>query len=329
MINEVKIHSFFNDRFGEFTQSTNGWWDGGDCPLCGSRKLAYHPKYWKVKCWKGCFKGNVPDFISYLYNVNHFQAKEILEGQKDMLLIPEKNPRISIESMFLPPETFPILDGGSVLAKRARAYLKGRNFDLNMLDRRGIMYCEGDNDNLADNYFGYLIIPFYREGKLIYFIARDFIDNFIRFKNPPKSKFGIGKEEVLFNEDALTKHDKVYLMEGWACALTIGEKGMSYQGAGLGVTQTNILLKSKVKEIILIPDAGYYQNGLKSIKPFIGKFKTKVLNLESFENQGLGKDVNDIGIDLIMDLENKTPYMDRGLWIKQMRHAKRPGYSYS
>jgi hypothetical protein len=329
MINEAKIHSFFSDRFGEFNPSTNGWWDGGDCPFCGSHKLTYHPKYWRVKCWKDCFNGTVPDFISYLFNVNHFQAKEILEEQTDILLVNEKSSRIKPESMHLPPETFPILEGDSILAKRARTYLRGRGFNLNILDRKGIRYCTGDNkDSKDENYFGYLIIPFYRNDTLVYFTARDYIGNFVRYKNPPKSKFNVGKEEVLFNEYALYNYEKVSLTEGWGCAITIGDNGVSYQGSSLGTTQTNILLKSPVKQITMIPDAGYYWHGLKSVKPLIGKFKIKVLDLNIFKTQGIGKDVNEIGKQEVEKLEELTPFMDRGLWIKEMRNVKKPIHTY-
>jgi len=52
--------------------------------------------------------------------------------------------------------------------------------------------------------------------------------------------------------------------------------------------------------------------------------QVKVLNLNKFYARGLGKDVNEIGKDIIMDLEKETPYFDEKILFKEkMKHGNR------
>ena len=108
----------------------------------------------------------------------------------------------------MPKGYTPILEGEGILGKRARSYLTERGFDLTVLDRAGIGYCnehglvDKEND-IDEDFFGYIIVPFKRNGLLVYYIGRDYIGNFLRYKNPAVEKFNVGKGDLLFNEDAL------------------------------------------------------------------------------------------------------------------------------
>lgn len=319
MIDREKVYTYFNRYHGPLSPSTHGWFDC-ICPICGKRKFAVNFDYLLAKCWTGCFKGFAIDVISIFHGINYFEARELVDSMEPGLTrLPNSLVKIKASDLILPDGYVPILSGDTILGERARNYLKGRGFDLNYLDRIGLGYCIEQNKVAADNYFGYIIIPFKRDGLLSYFIGRTFIDSYPRYKNPNRSTCGIGKSDVIFNEEALLLNDTVYQTEGWACAATIGPAGFSIQGTTPSTIQKNIVIKSGVKEVIIIPDAGFYKKGLEAAVDYINYKKVKVLNLDLFQQEGRGKDVNEIGKESVLGLAAETPYATLGFLYKEMK----------
>lgn len=318
-----KIYTYFERNHEEVKQSTNGWYTC-ECPYCGKKdKFAFNSDYKLVKCWRGCIRTMyVPYFIKDYYGVSYLEAIDIIENQNDRIIkIPSRITRATKKDIKLPPGFVPILSSsGNSLGERARRYLKNRGFDLNYLDVLGFGYCNEEAKTNDENFFGYIIIPFYKEGSLKYFIGRDFIGNYKRYKNPPKEKFGVGKSEVIFNEGALKYQDKIYITEGWSDAVSIGDQGVSTQGLSFSPHQISMFIKSDVKEIVIVPDVGAYEAGLLNAKNLIPYKKVKVLNLDEFE--ALGKDVNSIGWDLIKDKEDDFEFLTMSKWFKEMRQWK-------
>lgn len=276
--------------------------------------------YNQVKCWHLCFdKIYIIDFIQMIEDVRRFEAYELLELYDsvpiDYTFIERGSSEIS--AVELPRGYKSLLGGQGSLGDRARNYLSGRGFDLEYLDNIGVGYCN-DHDN-EDDYFGYIIIPFKRQGKLAYFIGRDFIGNGLRYKNPPRARFGIGKGEVLFNEEGLYRERRVFLTEGWADAATMGEAGVSMQGLDLGVLQTSMIITSPVEEVVIALDAGQLKQGLRqALKLF--KFKVcRVLDLKLLK--GSGDDINEIGVERILELTKITNRVGFNSLYKQLRNA--------
>jgi hypothetical protein len=309
-----------NKFHGPVTPSTNGFFDCL-CPVCGKRKFAFNPTYLTGRCWRGCFNGFLIDVIKLYHGISYFEAHELVDSMPESAFhIPAavnraaKNARIS-----LPRGFHSILDGNGILAQRARDYLEGRGFDLNYLDRIGVGYVDIEMVNPLENYFGRIIIPLKRDGILSYFIGRTFIDDYLRYKNPAKSLCGVGKSDLFFNEEAFFIEPKVYVTEGWACAASIQRKGASQQGSSPSLIQRNIIVKSPVQEVVLIPDAFFYVQGLQAARQLIQHKKVKVINLDEFEAQGLGKDVAEIGVENLYALEARTPWMDPVFLYKQLK----------
>lgn len=328
MVDREKIYAYFVKYHGPVQPSTNGWYTC-ECPFCGKYKFAINIEQLVGKCWRGCFNGFLVDVIQRYHGITHSETVDFIESL-EMSIVSRLSPtvrRFKDCEMILPQGYKPILYGDTVMGIRARNYLKDRGFDLNYLDRIGVGYCDESASDSKENYFGYIIIPFKRKGLLIYFIGRDFIGNPERYKNPSKEKIGIGKAEVFFNEEALLLQSRVYLTEGWACAATIGEQGISMQGSVLGVKQRNIIMKSNIKELIIIPDAGYYMNGLDMAADLLPYKTIKVLNLNDFQKMNLGKDVNEIGRERILALETTLDWLNDGTLFKALLHERsRPTY---
>jgi DNA primase len=238
-----------------------------------------------------------------------YQAISLINSmdRSDLTLIePKRLPR-EPEGIALPKGVYSVSDEVGILGKRARAYLESRGFDLKELDSIGIGYCtERNRDDAGQDYFGRIIIPFLYRGRLQYFIARSFIGSQPKYKNPPKEVTGVGKADILFNQDALDLYDEVFVLEGAIDALTLGKKSVASMGWSLSKKQERLMLMSQVQKFVFVPDPGFYQKALKTAMRFIDHKQVYVLNLD--REQG---DVNVVGKDRVMSIYRQTKPLTR------------------
>jgi hypothetical protein len=319
-IDREKLYVYMDRHHGPITPSTNGYYSC-TCPICGVKdKFAFNPTYLTGKCWRGCFNGFLVDAIMIYHQITYFEVRELIDSQEVVLRLPAAINRATKNSKVkLPRGYHSILDGNTNLACRAREYLMGRGFDLNYLDRIGVGFCAEEDPDPRKNFLGYIIIPFKRDGSLIYYIGRDFIGNFQRYKNVANGDAELGKSEVLFNEEALQLEPKIYVTEGWSCAATIGKAGISQQGSVPSVIQRNMIIKSPVEEVVLVPDALFYPQGLTAARVLMTHKKVKVINMDRFHEMGLGKDVNEVGVENMLAEEARTPYMTQQFLYSQLK----------
>lgn len=320
MIDEGQAFAYFDAVHGPLRPSTHGWYDGV-CPLCADMKLAVTFEYNLVKCWKGCFDRQfIIDFIIDIEGVRRFEAYEILESYDSKPLdYTYIKGQVEVSEVALPAGYQGLLRGEGVIGTRARNYLSGRGFNLEHLDNLGVGYCNEEHDDKQKNFFGYIIIPLKSKGKLCYFLARDFMDNFPRYKNPPRDWFGVGKSQFLFNEEALYMKERIYLTEGWADAATMGEEGVSYQGLVVSKYQSSAIISSPVKEVVIVPDIGAYKDGLRQAEKLYKHMPVKVLDLSQHRRRG--KDINEIGPDIVRGIEDRTEHITWKSLYQQLRHG--------
>lgn len=321
LLNPKQAYTYFDSNFS-IRKTSQGWW-AFKCPFCNEleerEKMAVHFHYGVVKCWICQYRDYLDRFVSEYEGVSVSEAKEILRNCKATSINLDEVASISKENLsevVLPFGYYSIMElPDNLMAERARSYLKKRGFNLGELDRLGVGFCYHDKEDLPENedYFGYIIIPFKSRGKLVYYIGRDYFGNFLRYKNPPKELVGVGKGDLLFNEDALNIYDICYLMEGWADAVTMGRAGVSSQGWSLSPIQKKVILTSTCEELCMIPDAGvdnlgvsFYEKAVKAATYFLEHKKVKVLNLSLIAS---GKDVNEIGKNKVMELYENTDYL--------------------
>lgn len=309
MIKASKILAYFEDRF-ELSDSTKGW-KIFDCPDCDNgrhkQKCAIHPTYQIVKCWE-C---GVYEFAtSYIKQYEDINIKSVYSLLKDYRQ--SKNKIVTQDiitevktSITLPKGFKGILEGDTITGKRARKYLTDRKLSLKRLDKIGVGYCD------AGDWLGYIIIPFISKGVLQYYIGRDFIGNWLRYKNPDTADFNVGKADLLFNEDALYLYDEVAIFEGWTDAITWGKNSTAKQGWKLSEIQKGKIIKSPVKILVFFPDLGvdgkgvsFYEHQLKEALELVDHKFIKIVDLSRFEE--LGKDVNEIRKTNAMKCYNQT-----------------------
>lgn len=319
---------YFTVKFQNFRLSTNGWYVF-TCPVCGSDKGALNPDAQFMKCWKGCFRGYVSEVLEETFSVPKDRVyKEVTSAttpislptslemtnsrpDKRRLAYKKHNRIIDNHPQALPlPETFRRIDQATALyGRRAVNYLESRGFDIDYLASQGVGYCSGGQ------YMQRIIVPFYRNGICRYYQGRTFIDHPIKYFNPRKELVGIGKEDIIYNEDALYMFPKVYIMEGALDALSIGEDATSTQGWNMSRWQQLKYMNAKAKELVFIPDCGkttagtsYYTLAVRAALAFLRNKRVKVIDTNRMSM--FGKDVNEIGWSRLSVLEDDTPYIE-------------------
>ena len=323
MLDMSRVYGYFTSSFN-LKKSSKGWYTF-NCPYCdagrGKKKAAVSFNYNRVKCWECGFdtkkQGGILYFVKDLEELNDRKALELLwsyEPQELELSDFSELGQKELVSLELPVGFTPLLEDGGVMGKRARNYLGNRGFDLRRLDRLGFGYCVQENEEENKNYFGYIIIPFKSKGKLIYYQGRDYIGNYLRYKNPSKDVVGLGKGDCLYNEDALYLYDTIFITEGWADAETIGSTAISTQGWNLSSRQKNLLLTSPCSSLVFVPDVDkeqpdkYYREAIATALDYVEHKQVYVLPIHELSEYG--KDVNEVGKNRVLDLFTKQEPLD-------------------
>lgn len=292
------LKGYFNKRLG--ARDYRHGWDKCRCPYCGREgKFGINLSMNRTNCFR-CGEHPSPiQLVMYLERVDTYtEAKAILEsGEFEGYTFKEEKIEIKERKEVYLPEGFKsILFGNSNLAKSARNYVKSRGFDINKVAMSGWGY------GTKGKYFGYLIIPFHENGKLVYFNARLFIGNGPKYNNPDTSETGLGKSFILYNKDALSMYRTVYLCEGAINAETLGERGIASGGKAISRYQINEIIKSPVERIIILFDPDAKDRAIDLALKLVNFKKVKVVFLPE------GKDVNDLGKKTTMRYVYSTHY---------------------
>ena len=182
------------------------------------------------------------------------------------------------------------------LQKSIRGYIKKRGFNPDQFSRFGIGY------GTMGTTYGYLIIPFYYQGQLKYYNARNVIGKGPRYNNPDKDITGLGKQFIIFNHDALEMYRSVFICEGALNALTMGDRGIATMGKAISQYQINELLKSQCERYIILLDPDAKQYAINLALKLVAYKKVKVVFLPD------GKDCNDLGKREVLRLVYNTRY---------------------
>jgi len=264
-------------------------WIKGNCPSCGKEfKFGVNVSQNRSNCFY-CGYSKRPlnvmmdvekiETYSAAYQfLSTFDGRDFIEAPKE---IEEKFSRDAERKL---PEGFKLITAGtSQLAKTARKYLKGRGFDIQELALSGWGY------GTDEDYFGYIIIPFYEKGRMKYFITRAFMTSGPKFNNPKADEYGIGKNMLIYNIDCLELYKTVFIVESVMNAKTLGDNAVGLDGKKCSAYQLNHLIKSQVERFIIILDPDAYREALELALKLIPYKMVKVVLLEE------GVDVNDIG----------------------------------
>jgi len=202
------------------------------CPYCRhhKRKMSVNTERDVYKCWICDVHGRkirrvIKRFGSYaqLKDWDRLSGKEdITEFDKLFDDIVKKN----IKNYLTLPEEFVTLTGGNkeLSSMRALNYLKNRNITQEDIVKWKIGYC------LRGQFEGRIIVPsFDMEGRVNYFIARSFTDDWRKYLNPSASR------DIIFNHLFVDWNKDVVLVEGAFDAIVAGPNSIPMLGSTLRV----------------------------------------------------------------------------------------------
>lgn len=294
-----KLRTYLVKRLGSFDYK-HGWMRVPICPYCHrENKLGVNLTNYRTNCFRCGAHPSPAQLIMDIEKLDTYSEllKFLNTGEFNELQFKEEKIELADPLPVYLPNGFKLINqGSSELSNIVRRYIKSRGFDITQLSNLGVGYCT------SKELFGYLIIPFYYQGKLRYYNARSVIGNGPRYNNPNKDITGVGKEFIIFNHDALYMYRSVFLCEGAINALTMGERGIATMGKAISRYQINEIIKSPVEKIVILldPDAKHY--AISTALKLVNFKKVKVVYLPD------NVDVNDIGKTQTLKLAYKTPY---------------------
>jgi len=311
-----KLYSYAINSLG-LRDYTRGWMKG-DCPNCGRKdKFGLHIGYYRTNCFVCGYHPTPFNLVLDLEGLDNYnEVKKFLGNYVGKTYIEPKIERIERKETVLPDGFKSLIFGKSRISKLARSYIVKRGFDPEELSYKGWGYCT------TGKYMGYIIIPFYEKGNLIYFNARLFVGNGPKYNNPNIEDFGIGKSMLLYNIDALSIYEEVYLTEGAINAETIGDNGIATGGKKISTYQESMILKSPIKKITLLLDPDAINESIEVAMYMSNYKKVRIIKLPD------NLDVNDIGYEKTKEMIDNVDFMDYNTLLK-LKNNERTQYTYN
>lgn len=307
-----KVYSYITKVMG-MRDYTRGWVKG-NCPNCNRiDKFGVNLSRNRTNCFV-C--GYHPTPLTLIMELEGFKEyREVLiflkayKGKEYLEPIIKRIEKVDIK---LPLGYTNILFGKSLLARQARKYIISRRFDPEEVSYKGWGYCT------TGPYLGYIIIPFYIGGKLVYFNARRYLGSGPKYNNPKIDEFGIGKSLIIYNLDALAIYDEIYLVEGVINADTIGDNAIASGGKKISYYQISAIIKSPVEKVSIILDPDALEDAIKA-----GLLMSYHKDIRLIIWNG-NEDVNDIGRKETFRRINNIPWQSYNDILKlKLNHGKR------
>ena len=287
-------------------KSTNGWYrftNPFDQKSLSKNDdtMAYNPTTGWVKCFRTGYSKSAIGFLMDLWNSDYRETLSEIQKFDDVYFERIKIHTSHVAHKIERPEYLTrIAFGNGLLAERARKYLTDRGFDIDVLDNMGFGFFDDGP------YFGYIFIPYLQLNELVYWSSRSFLGFTPKYKNPPSELVKVGKSDLFFNEDALHTFDTVFVVEGVFDALSIGANAIASSGWSLSQVQIDKILRSRVKEVIFVPDANFYDKIKKESAKIVFHKKVKIVPTHTIDGW---EDVNASGFDKVKELLPSLPVL--------------------
>ena len=174
-------------------------------------------------CYKCDEKGSFRKLLAKFREVKPQAFADVPQDVLDALSTPMEAPQGPIEhpgyTATLPDEFEPLWgkEPTDPVGKKALKYLTGRHLDADTIEIYRLGYCK------YGEYAYRIIIPTYEEGRLVYWLGRDFTGKQdLKVKNPSKAHAGVGSKEWLFNMNLAEDFRHLVICEGVFDAMAAG-----------------------------------------------------------------------------------------------------------
>ena len=263
------------------------------CPTCGKKEAFLYKNADAIICSRKNKCGDITPLDDLIKN-NDFSTKELFEAQNETKKEKLEN---SVKKEVIPPDglTFFIEgDKESFFFKQALNYLISRGISKSYIKNMGYIL------NPDSKFDRRVFIPFFENGVINYYIARDFINTkkrarYLNSKND--------SEDIVFNIDNIYEDTCLFIFEGVFDALTLENQiGTAKLRSRLSIKQAIKVWDKAPRKIVLVPDndsAGFY-NVKKDYETLI-KYKPPSLDTKIYiyEIPEEYKDLNQSGIKRI------------------------------
>ena len=278
IMSQEELKAMLSSRFGsvKITSGCNGPEFLTRCPFCGKdEKLSVNPLKRVYHCWHCDNSGTLTTLLGVNVAVTGVTPKNDEVKKEQKTIYPPS---------FDPSQIVPLT--GLSEYNPAIAYLKGRGFDPEELDRDfAFRYCAKGRwfPNVPFDASNTLVIPIYSDNNFIGWQARllfnpkETSDDVLvamgytarkengELKRPPKylTSPGLNKKEILYNVDWAKKYDTVVVTEGVFDCIRVGRQGVATLGKLVSDYQKKMFISLwKTVVLLLDPDAEDAQTSL-------------------------------------------------------------------
>lgn len=222
-----------------------------NCPTCGKKESFLYKESDVIVCSRKNKCGDITP-LENLIKESNLSVRELFNASiGDDLPLAEE---IKKESLELPDGLtfFSEGDKNSFFFKQALNYVASRNISKKYIKEMGYILNPGNKFDRR------LFMPFFEDGSLVFFIARDYTN---KKKNKYINSFGSAEDKV-FNIDKINEDECLFVFEGLFDAMTLEEQiGTAKIKSVLTEKQIIKIWDKAPRKIILVPDndkAGFY-----------------------------------------------------------------------
>lgn len=158
----------------------------------------------------------------------------------------------------------------------AHAYLGSRGFDPVLIAQRYQLLLP--EERFFTN--ARLVIPTFEAGRMVFYQARTLTDAVPKYLNPPKKLGGIGKNNFVFNLDAVQPQHEIIICEGVFSAIAAGTQAVAVFGKEIGQAQRLKILQSGATRVVILFDPGALKSAAKAANFLRDALEVRVANLE-------------------------------------------------
>ena len=294
------INNFVTSEFKDIVRTSTGEIHFNSFYIKDAKKKLYmNPKTGQFICFKSGEQGSILKLVKdYIGLKNNSEALNYLvtnyslgdSSFEEELEIPKIESDEVIKDFFKKdqPTFFKNVEELGFFGKKAYKYLLDRKIEEEYIDKLGYVF------NDKSRYDKRIIIPFYENGQMVYFISRSIDSNeMLRYLNIEK----LDSKDYLFNYDNI--NEDVIICEGAfdAMSITVDQPATCLLSADIGVGQMEKLFEKHVKNIIYVRDND--ETGRLHLEKNINKLVTYCpygLNIYTYDLPKDCKDINDMKI---------------------------------
>lgn len=271
---------FFEEKFGDYRETSNPEQVVFCCPDCGKEKLYAYLRTRTTYCWV-CARYN-----SYREEVE--RVVDIEELKRVRVKVTNTKTRLKAINF---PKNYRTLDKSMSSGEDLYLnYLVGRGFTEDDIRNAGILF-----GHMRSTVKYNILLPVFMDNVPVYYTVRNIGYAEKPYLNPDEKKIGNKKSDILFNYDTAKLSNTVIVFEGIFDAMTAGASAVATLGKHMSRSQFSLIC-SNWKTVVLGLDPDAIETTLGLYKRFrrVGKV-VKILDLIGY------KDANEAGRDVLVN----------------------------